>query len=53
MLSNIASGFWFDIMGVIDLAAGVSLVMGWAMPLLFILVIAKGALSMIMGLVVR
>lgn len=38
------------IMGIIDIVAGLSLVFGFSVPLLWLIVIAKGAFSFVSGL---
>lgn len=38
------------IMGIIDIVAGLSLVFGFSVPLLWLIVIAKGAISFVSGL---
>lgn len=53
ILNGIAVGFWADVLGFLDLVAGLSLIMGWSIPLLWIFVIVKGAWSMIMGIATK
>ena len=49
VLNNIVTGFWLDVLGFLDLLAGISLIMGWSVPFLWIIVIVKGLWSVIMG----
>jgi hypothetical protein len=49
VLGGMMSGFFFDILGWIDLAAGVILLFNLSVPLFWIVVIIKGVYSIIMG----
>ena len=53
IISGIASGFWLDVLGFLDLLAGISLILGFSIPYLWAFVILKGVWSMIMGLVMK
>ncbi len=43
------SGFFMDFMGWIDLAVGICLLMHWSVPLLWLLILAKGLWSLFAG----
>lgn len=47
IVSSVASGYYFDIMGVIDLISGICLLSGFGIPFLWLVMLAKGAYSMI------
>ena len=50
VIGSFASGFYFDFMGFIDLAAGIILLLGLFIPWLWILPMIKGIYSIIAGL---
>jgi len=50
VIGSFASGFYFDFMGFIDLAAGIILLLGLSIPWLWILPMIKGIYSIIAGL---
>ena len=50
VVGSFAVGFFFDVMGFIDLAAGIILLLGFSVPWLWILPMIKGVYSLIDGL---
>jgi hypothetical protein len=50
LIGSLASGFWFDFMGVIDLIAGLALIFVWEVPYLWLPLFLKGGWSLLMGL---
>ena len=50
VIGSFAVGFFFDVMGFIDLVVGIVLLLGFSVPWLWILPMIKGIYSIIAGL---
>lgn len=50
IIGSFASGFFFEIMGAIDLIAGLMLIFGFFIPWFWIIPMLKGIYSLIVGL---
>lgn len=51
VIGGAIEGWWFDVLGWIDLVAAVCLLLGWSIPFLWLALLAKGLWSIGMGLI--